>query len=91
VKITGVRATLCWQGNFNLTNTDEIYDALVELGQHPKDYSDTVSILENVGHFLDEENQLLFRQFKNEGFKNREISSFIERDLDVRKNPGALQ
>lgn len=72
-------------GNFNLTNTDEIYDALVELGQHPKDYSDTVSILENVGHFLDEENQLLFRQFKNEGFKNREISSFIERDLDVRK------
>ncbi|GAO31008.1 hypothetical protein [Geofilum rubicundum] len=72
-------------GNFNLTNTDEIYDALVELGQHPKDYSDTVSILENVGHFLDEENQLLFRQFKNEGFKNREISSFIERDLDVQK------
>ncbi|MDG5800960.1 amidophosphoribosyltransferase [Marinilabiliaceae bacterium ANBcel2] len=72
-------------GNFNLTNTDEIYNALVELGQHPKDYTDTVSILENVGHFLDEENQLLFRQFKNEGYSNREISHFIERDLDVRK------
>ena len=72
-------------GNFNLTNVDEIYKALVDLGQHPKDYSDTVTILENVGHFLDEENQLLFRQFKNEGFTNREISSFIERDLDVRK------
>jgi amidophosphoribosyltransferase len=72
-------------GNFNLTNTDEIYNALVELGQHPKDYSDTVSILENVGHFLDEENQFLFRQYKNEGFNNREITSFIERDLDVRK------
>ncbi|ASB48405.1 amidophosphoribosyltransferase [Alkalitalea saponilacus] len=72
-------------GNFNLTNVDEIYNALVELGQHPKDYTDTVSILENVGHFLDEENQLLFRQFKNEGYSNREISSFIERDLDVRK------
>ncbi len=72
-------------GNFNLTNVDEIYKALVDLGQHPKDYSDTVTILENVGHFLDEENQLLFRQFKNEGFNNREISYFIERDLDVRK------
>lgn len=72
-------------GNFNLTNVDEIYKALVDLGQHPKDYTDTVTILENVGHFLDEENQLLFRQFKNEGFTNREISYFIERDLDVRK------
>src|SRR5690554_517921 len=72
-------------GNFNLTNTDEIYNALVELGQHPKDYSDTVSILENVGHFLDEENQLLFRQFKNEGYSNREISALIEKSLDVRK------
>lgn len=72
-------------GNFNLTNTDEIYNALVELGQHPKDNSDTVSILENVGHFLDEENQLLFRQFKNEGYSNREISALIEKSLDVRK------
>lgn len=72
-------------GNFNLTNVDEIYDLLVELGQHPKDYTDTVTILENLGHFLDEENQALFRQFKSEGFTNREISYFIERDLDVRK------
>src|SRR5690554_579886 len=71
-------------GNFNLTNTDEIYNALVELGQHPKDYTDTVSILENVGHFLDEENQLLFRQFKNRNYSNREISAMIERDLNVR-------
>lgn len=72
-------------GNFNLTNVDEIYKALVDLGQHPKDYTDTVTILENVGHFLDEENQLLFKQYKNEGFTNSEISHFIERDLDVRK------
>lgn len=72
-------------GNFNLTNVDEIYNALVELGQHPKDYTDTESILENIGHFLDDENQLLFRQFKNEGFTNREISNLIERDMDVRK------
>ncbi|PZX14539.1 amidophosphoribosyltransferase [Breznakibacter xylanolyticus] len=72
-------------GNFNLTNVDEIFNALVELGQHPKDYTDTVTILENVGHFLDEENQNKFRQFKNEGYSNRDISSLIERDLDVRK------
>jgi amidophosphoribosyltransferase len=72
-------------GNFNLTNVDEIFNALVELGQHPKDYTDTVTILENVGHFLDEEVQNRFRQFKNEGHSNRDISNAIETHLDVRK------
>src|SRR5574344_1059916 len=72
-------------GNFNLTNVDEIFNALVELGQHPKDFSDTVTILENVGHFLDEEIQQLFRQYKNEGLPNREISACIEKDLNVKK------
>ncbi len=72
-------------GNFNLTNVDEIFRNLEDLGQHPKDFTDTVTILENVGHFLDEENQFLFRQYKNEGFSNREISHKIEANLDVRK------
>ncbi|WP_075591646.1 amidophosphoribosyltransferase [Labilibacter marinus] len=72
-------------GNFNLTNVDEIFRNLEDLGQHPKDFTDTVTMLENAGHFLDEENQLLFRQYKNEGLSNREISSKIEADLDVRK------
>ncbi len=76
---------LVMAGNFNLTNVDEIFNALQDLGQHPKDYSDTVTILENVGHFLDEEVQLLFRQFKNEGLNNKDISFAIENDLDVRK------
>lgn len=76
---------LALAGNFNLTNVDEVFNALEELGQHPKDYSDTVTILENVGHFLDEEVQLLFRQYKNEGLSNREISLCIEKNLDVRK------
>jgi amidophosphoribosyltransferase len=76
---------LVMAGNFNLTNVDEIFHALEELGQHPKDYSDTVTILENVGHFLDEEVQLLFRQFKNEGLNNKDISFAIEDGLDVRK------
>jgi amidophosphoribosyltransferase len=70
-------------GNFNLTNTDELFRVLVDLGQHPKAYSDTVTALEKVGHFLDEENQLLFRRYKNEGYSNNEISPLIEKNLDV--------
>jgi len=72
-------------GNFNMTNVDELFKVLIDLGQHPKEYSDTVTCLEKVGHFLDEENQLLFRQYKNEGFKNKEISSLIAKDLDLKK------
>ncbi|WP_163718263.1 amidophosphoribosyltransferase [Mangrovibacterium lignilyticum] len=75
--------TLVLAGNFNLTNTDELFQRLIELGQHPKNYTDTVTALEKVGHFLDEENQFRFRQYKNEGFSNREISPLIEKTLDV--------
>lgn len=70
-------------GNFNLTNTDELFKVLIELGQHPKAYTDTVTALEKVGHFLDEENQLLFRRYKNEGYKNNQISPLIEKNLDI--------
>ena len=70
-------------GNFNLTNTDELFKVLIELGQHPKAYTDTVTALEKVGHFLDEENQLLFRKYKNEGYKNNDISPLIEEHLDI--------
>lgn len=72
-------------GNFNMTNVDELFKVLIDLGQHPKEYSDTVTVLEKVGHFLDEENQLLFRQYKNEGFTNKEISDLIAKDIDVKK------
>jgi amidophosphoribosyltransferase len=72
-------------GNFNLTNVDELFQHLTSLGQHPKDYSDTVTILEKLGHFLDEENQRLFRKYKNEGFSNKEISEHIAKKLDVQK------
>jgi amidophosphoribosyltransferase len=72
-------------GNFNLTNTNELFKKLIELGQHPKAYTDTVTVLEKVGHFLDEENQMLFRQYKNEGFTNQEISPLIETNLDIQK------
>ena len=77
--------TLVMAGNFNLTNTDELFERLIALGQHPKAYSDTVTVLEKVGHFLDEENQLHFRQYKNSGRSNREISPLIEQNLDVQK------
>ncbi len=76
---------LALAGNFNLTNVDEIFASLVELGQHPKNFSDTVTILENVGHFVDDEVQLLFRQYKNEGLDNRDISEKIEASIDIRK------
>lgn len=75
--------TLVLAGNFNLTNTDELFQKLIDLGQHPKNYTDTVTVLEKVGHFLDEENQFRFRQYKNEGYTNREISPLIEKDLDI--------
>ncbi len=72
-------------GNFNLTNVDELFQLLINLGQHPKDYSDTVTVLEKVGHFLDEENQLLFRQYKNEGYSNKDISPLIEKNINLKK------
>ena len=77
--------SLVLAGNFNLTNVDELFDLLVELGQHPKGFTDTVTILEKIGHFIDEENEVLFRQHKNEGYKNKEISGLIEKKLDIRK------
>jgi amidophosphoribosyltransferase len=53
-------------GNFNLTNTDDLFNKLVELGQHPSAYTDTVTVLEKVGHFLDQENEMKFRQYKKD-------------------------
>ena len=76
---------LALAGNFNLTNVDELFNLLVGLGQFPKGFNDTVTVLEKVGHFLDEENELLFRQYKNEGYANAEISPLIEQNIDIRK------
>jgi len=71
-------------GNFNLTNVEELFRILIELGQHPKDFSDTVTILEKIGHFLDQANQQLFNRFKSEGRPNVEISDMIADHLDVK-------
>jgi amidophosphoribosyltransferase len=70
-------------GNFNMTNTDELFDKLVGLGQHPKEKADTVTILERIGHFVDVENQRLFDQYKQEGLANEDISERIADEIDL--------
>lgn len=72
-------------GNFNLTNVDELFGHLVELGQYPTETSDTITILEKIGHFLDEENELLYQKYKQLGFVKKEITEKIAADLDIRQ------
>tara|TARA_A100001234_G_scaffold118685_1_gene104130 strand:+ start:3029 stop:4924 length:1896 start_codon:yes stop_codon:yes gene_type:complete len=71
-------------GNFNMTNVDELFDQLVQLGQHPKQKSDTITILEKIGHFLDEANDAIYYENKNK-FSKKEITSIIEESLDVQE------
>ncbi len=70
-------------GNFNLTNMDQLFKELIGYGQSPVETSDTVTILEKIGHFIDEENDKLYRHYKNDGHKQKEISEFIAKDFDV--------
>ncbi|MFC0516165.1 amidophosphoribosyltransferase [Mucilaginibacter angelicae] len=73
-------------GNFNMTNVDELLQQLYDLGQHPKEQADTITVLEKIGHFIDTENQGLFDQYKREGLDdNVEISKLIANDMDVAK------
>ncbi|MFT4525749.1 MAG: amidophosphoribosyltransferase [Bacteroidia bacterium] len=70
-------------GNFNMTNVDELFEQLVELGQHPKEKSDTVTVLEKIGHFLDEENDRLYYKYKEEGKSKQESTPLIAQNMDV--------
>jgi amidophosphoribosyltransferase len=70
-------------GNFNLTNVDELFEELVELGQYPKEKSDTVTVLEKLGHFLDDEVHRLHTWYKPDGYSNVEINDLIYENLDV--------
>ncbi|MFN3445484.1 MAG: amidophosphoribosyltransferase [Bacteroidia bacterium] len=70
-------------GNFNMTNVDELFELLIELGQHPREKADTVTMLEKIGHFLDEENQRLFDEYKQSGLSNIEITEKISSNLDI--------
>lgn len=70
-------------GNFNLTNVDELFGLLVKIGQHPKRMADTVTVLEKIGHFLDEENERLYQKYKKLGFSRQEISKKIAKEMNV--------
>ena len=72
-------------GNFNMTNSRELFNSLIELGQHPKEYTDTVVIMEKIGHFLDDAVRKLYKEFKKDGLSKRECSVKISEKLDVFK------
>ena len=75
---------LALAGNFNMTNVDELFGHLTDLGQHPKEKSDTITIIEKIGHFLDEENVNIYQKYKGD-FTKKEISKKIEEELDIQK------
>lgn len=77
--------TLFVAGNFNMTNVNDLFDHLVNLGQFPREMSDTMTVLEKIGHFLDTENQRLFKQYKSEGLDNIQITELIAQNLDVER------
>ncbi len=72
-------------GNFNMTNSNELFNSLIELGQHPKEYTDTVIIMEKIGHFLDDAVRKMYKDFKKEGLNKQECSSLISEKLDIFK------
>ncbi len=72
-------------GNFNLTNVDELFDVLVEIGQHPKEKSDTVTVLEKIGHYLDEENDEIYRDLESKGYAKKDIYDTIAKNLNIER------
>ena len=72
-------------GNFNMTNTDELFQSLVKLGQHPREQSDTITIMEKIGHFLDSEVIAGYNKLKKKGVLKSEMPPLIEKDLNIEK------
>jgi amidophosphoribosyltransferase len=72
-------------GNFNMTNVRQLFDNLVEIGQHPKDYTDTITIMEKIGHFLDDAVAKLYKKLKKEGYNKMQCSSLIAERLNLKK------
>ncbi|NER14308.1 amidophosphoribosyltransferase [Leptobacterium flavescens] len=72
-------------GNFNMTNVNELFDNLIKLGQHPKEKADTITVMEKIGHFLDDAVAKLYKQIKNEGYNKHEASPIIADRLNVAK------
>ncbi len=80
-----VTRNLILAGNFNMTNVDVLFNQLVDLGQHPKERADTVTIMEKIGHFLDEQNEKLYRKYKKQGLQKKDITAQIAGELDIQK------
>lgn len=80
-----ISRNLLLAGNFNMTNVDELFQELVELGQYPKEKSDTVTVLEKLGHFLDDEVQRLHTWYKPDGHTNTDINHLIFENLDIQR------
>ncbi|MDP5157998.1 MAG: amidophosphoribosyltransferase [Flaviramulus sp.] len=76
---------LIMAGNFNMTNVKELFSNLIELGQHPKEYTDTITIMEKIGHFLDDAVSKIYKDLKKEGYNKREASPQIAERLNVAK------
>ena len=72
-------------GNFNMTNSKQMLEELIELGQHPKEFTDTVTVMEKIGHFLEDEVSKLYLKAKKKGFNKRNASPYIEENLSLKK------
>ena len=70
-------------GNFNMTNVEELFNNLIELGQHPKEYSDTITIMEKIGHYLDDSVRKMYKELKKEGYSKMECSDLISDRIDI--------
>ncbi len=72
-------------GNFNLTNVNELFDNLVDLGQHPKEKADTITVMEKIGHFLDDAVAKIYKNLRKEGYTKKEASPLIAERLKLSK------
>tara|TARA_R110001632_G_scaffold153025_2_gene270762 strand:+ start:6736 stop:8634 length:1899 start_codon:yes stop_codon:yes gene_type:complete len=72
-------------GNFNMTNSKQLLEELVELGQHPKEFTDTVTVMEKIGHFLEDEVAKLYKQARGKGYNKKDASPYIEEHLNLKK------
>ncbi|WP_117880105.1 amidophosphoribosyltransferase [Aureibaculum luteum] len=72
-------------GNFNMTNSSELLEELIELGQHPKENTDTVTVMEKIGHFLDDEVEKIYNECKEKNISKRDASAVIEKELDIQR------
>ncbi len=76
---------LIMAGNFNMTNVKELFANLIRLGQHPKEYTDTITVMEKIGHFLDDAVSKIYKDVKKEGYSKMEASPLIAERLNVAK------